>query len=70
MPDASTYQIAYESMTSPAINAGADQTGEKTAAGIAAANHLCQLAATDQYGGNAQAQYVPGSGNQCIVTVI
>jgi len=70
VPDFYTYDQAYNLMTKPAINAGAEQTGEKTAAGVAAANHLCQLAATEKYGPSAQAEYVLGSGNQCTVTVI
>lgn len=69
VPDAETYMRAYIQATRPAIDAGANQTGEKTYAGISAANHLCQLAANDRYGSTAQAEYVLDSGNQCIVTV-
>lgn len=69
VPDAATYNMAYEVATRPAIDAGADQSGEKTYAGISAANHLCQLAANDRFGPTAQAEYVTNSGNQCIVTV-
>jgi hypothetical protein len=69
VPDAMTYQRAYDDATYRAIDAGADQTGEKTAAGLAAANHLCQLEANNRFGPTAQATYVAGSGNQCVVTV-
>lgn len=69
VPDAATYQDAYNLATKPAIEAGADLTGEKTAAGITAANHLCQLAANAMFGPTAQAEYVLNSGNTCIVTV-
>lgn len=68
VPDEATYRAAYSQMTAPAIDEGANKTGEKTAAGIAAANHLCQLAADDQFGAGVKAEYVLYSGNQCIVT--
>ncbi|MCS3473048.1 hypothetical protein M2401_006816 [Pseudomonas sp. JUb42] len=69
VPDAETYLDAYLTKTFAAIDTGANQTGEKTAAGIYAANHLCQLAATERFGPTSQAEYVLYSGNQCIVTV-
>lgn len=69
VPDLNTYRAAYDIATAPAIDAGADANGEKTEAGLAAANHLCQLEANRRFGQTAQAVYVNGSGNQCIVTV-
>lgn len=69
VPDLATYVKAYNEATSPAINDAADSDGEKTAAGIAAANHLCQLAANERFGPTSQAEYVLYSGNQCVVTV-
>lgn len=69
VPDADTYLLAYQQATRPAIEAGADQTGEKTQAGIDAANHLCQLEANNRFGPTAQAQYQLNSGNICVVTV-
>lgn len=69
VPDGLTYQRAYDQATRPAIDAGANASGEKTPAGIAAANHLCQLAANAKFGPTAQAEYVLNSGNQCVVTV-
>jgi hypothetical protein len=69
VPDAETYLDAYITATKPAIEAGADQTGEKTQAGIDAANHLCQLEANNRFGPTAQAQYQLNTGNICVVTV-
>lgn len=69
VPDLATYRRAYNEATMPAIDAGANQTGEKTAAGISAANHLCQLEANRKFGSTAQAVYQLGSGNVCVVTV-
>jgi hypothetical protein len=69
VPDEDTYKLAYINATYAAIDAGADMNGEKTAAGLAAANHLCQLAANERFGPTAQADYVDGSGNECVVTV-
>jgi hypothetical protein len=69
VPDLATYAKAYIEATAPAINDAADADGEKTAAGLAAANHLCQLEANNRFGPTAQATYVGGSGNQCVVTV-
>lgn len=69
VPDVATYITAYRKYTYDAIDAGANITGEKTSAGLAAANHLCQLEANNRFGPTAQAVYVDGSGNQCIVTV-
>lgn len=69
VPDAATYNTAYIDKTFPAIDAGANSTGEKTLAGVAAANYHCQVAATAKYGSTAKAEYVYGSGNNCVVTV-
>lgn len=69
VPNEATYRLAYINTTYAAIDAGADQTGEKTAAGIYAANHLCQLEANNRFGPTARAEYVLNSGNTCIVTV-
>lgn len=69
VPDDATYTQAYRVATEPAIDAGANASGEKGPAGISAANYHCQVAANQRYGSTAQAQYVMNSGNSCIVTV-
>jgi hypothetical protein len=70
VPDEATYLAAYRGNTKQEINAAADADGEKTQAGIDAANHLCQLAANELFGPNVQVQYFLNSGNKCLVTGI
>lgn len=70
VPDLTTYISAYYSVTRPAILVAADQNGERTIQGVIAANTHCQRAATEKYGPSVKAEYVFGSGNQCIVTAL
>lgn len=70
VPDLATYVQAYKESTYRDIDNAANADGEKTQAGIDAANHLCQLAANELFGTNVQVQYLLNSGNQCLVTGI
>jgi len=70
VPDEATYIAAYSNNTSQEINAAADADGEKTQAGIDAANYLCKLAANELFGSNVTVQYYLYSGNKCLVTGI